>query len=75
MKCARFKELKVINLQPFYAVKCNDDPVVLKVLTKLGCGLDVASKAEFVQVFQVSFSWMTFSTNCFNDLPFRNIFA
>uniref|UniRef100_F1KZN9 ornithine decarboxylase n=1 Tax=Ascaris suum TaxID=6253 RepID=F1KZN9_ASCSU len=51
----RFMEWKryLPRIEPFYAVKCNDDPVVLKVLTKLGCGLDVASKAEFVQAVKL----------------------
>lgn len=34
------------NFKPFYAVKCNNDPVILKVLAMLGCGFDCASKNE-----------------------------
>lgn len=36
----------MIMLQPFYAVKCNNDPVMLALLARLGCGFDCASKAE-----------------------------
>ncbi len=32
------------NIQPFYAVKCNEDPLLLKTLAALGTGFDCASK-------------------------------
>ena len=32
------------NIQPFYAVKCNNEPVLLKTLAALGAGFDCASK-------------------------------
>ena len=32
------------QVHPFYAVKCNDDPAILKTLAGLGCGFDCASK-------------------------------
>ena len=32
------------NVTPFYAVKCNSDPVLVKVLAELGAGFDCASK-------------------------------
>ena len=32
------------SVTPFYAVKCNNDPVLLKVLAELGTGFDCASK-------------------------------
>lgn len=38
------------HVAPFYAVKCNDDPVVLEVLAQLGAGFDCASKAEIQKV-------------------------
>ncbi|KHN86557.1 Ornithine decarboxylase [Toxocara canis] len=41
------------RIEPFYALKCNDDPVLIKVLSKLGCGFDVASKAEFVKAVKL----------------------
>ena len=32
------------KVQAFYAVKCNNDPVILKTLAALGTGFDCASK-------------------------------
>jgi len=32
------------NIQPFYAMKCNDDLMLLKSLAALGTGFDCASK-------------------------------
>jgi len=37
---------KLPRIQPFYAVKCNNDPMLLKLLADLGAGFDCASKAE-----------------------------
>jgi ornithine decarboxylase len=34
------------NVKPFYAIKCNPDPLIIKVLHRLGCGFDCASKNE-----------------------------
>jgi len=34
------------NINVFYAVKCNSDPVILKTLASLGVGFDVASTGE-----------------------------
>ncbi|KAI9040389.1 type III PLP-dependent enzyme [Aspergillus affinis] len=34
------------NVQPFYAVKCNPDPTLLKLLSELGTGFDCASIEE-----------------------------
>ncbi len=36
------------NVQPFYAVKCNQDPVLLKILASLGTGFDCAGKVREV---------------------------
>lgn len=38
---------------PFYAVKCNPDNQVLKLLANLGTGFDCASKAEIQQVLDL----------------------
>ncbi|XP_055316889.1 ornithine decarboxylase 1-like [Sitodiplosis mosellana] len=35
---------------PFYAVKCNDSPIVLQTLATLGTGFDCASKGEIAMV-------------------------
>ncbi|EDW32130.1 GL11482 [Drosophila persimilis] len=34
------------RITPYYAVKCNDDPMIVKVLAELGAGFDCASKNE-----------------------------
>ena len=34
------------SVEPFYAVKCNDDPALLKTLAGLGTGFDCASKVS-----------------------------
>ncbi|KAJ5273448.1 hypothetical protein N7478_008573 [Penicillium angulare] len=34
------------RVKPFYAVKCNPDPEVLRLMTQLGNGFDCASKSE-----------------------------
>ena len=38
---------------PFYAVKCNPDPEIIKSLALLGAGFDCASKPEIETVLQV----------------------
>lgn len=38
------KELPMV--EPFYAVKCHPDPVVLRLLSSMGCGFDCASMGE-----------------------------
>ena len=38
------------NIRPYYAVKCNNMPVVLEELHKGGCGFDCASLAELQSV-------------------------
>jgi ornithine decarboxylase len=38
------------RVKPFYAVKCNDDPIILKTLAELGTGFDCASKGEINKV-------------------------
>ena len=34
------------RVTPYYAIKCNPDPMLVKTLYSLGCGLDCASKGE-----------------------------
>ncbi|XWX00341.1 hypothetical protein V2A60_008361 [Cordyceps javanica] len=41
---------------PFYAVKCNPDPMVLRLLAALGTGFDCASKTEIDQVLAMGCS-------------------
>jgi len=38
------------RVEPFYAVKCNPDPNVIKTFAELGLGFDVASRAEMEAV-------------------------
>ncbi|KAJ2222722.1 Ornithine decarboxylase [Coemansia sp. RSA 485] len=40
------------RVQPFFAVKCNPDPLVVKLLARLGAGFDCASKAELQQALR-----------------------
>ncbi len=42
---ARFRKL-LPRVEPFYAVKANPNPEVLKLLARTGCGFDVASEPE-----------------------------
>ncbi|KAL6849138.1 Ornithine decarboxylase [Amphichorda felina] len=44
------------RIKPFYAVKCNPDPQVLKLLSALGTGFDCASKTEIEQVLSMGTS-------------------
>jgi ornithine decarboxylase len=41
---------KMTNIQPYYAVKCNNNPIVLEILAALNIGFDCASKAEIESV-------------------------
>jgi ornithine decarboxylase len=41
------------EIQPFYAVKCNPDPYVLRLLAALGAGFDCASNGEIAQVLNM----------------------
>lgn len=38
------------RVEPYYAIKCNPDPVVLRLLASLGTGFDCASRQEIQQV-------------------------
>jgi ornithine decarboxylase len=38
------------GIKPYYAVKCNDDIVLLKTLASLGAGFDCATKAEIDKI-------------------------
>ncbi|KAL5016675.1 hypothetical protein ScPMuIL_006264 [Solemya velum] len=41
------------RVEPFYAVKCNDDHAVLKILADLGTGFDCASQNEIQKVLNL----------------------
>ncbi|CAK4713516.1 hypothetical protein LEN26_002754 [Aphanomyces euteiches] len=40
-------------VKPYYAVKCNPDPSILKTLARLGTGFDCASQAEIQEVLKL----------------------
>jgi ornithine decarboxylase len=42
------------RVEPFYAVKCNPDPVIIRTLAILGCNFDCASRTEIRQVQEVT---------------------
>ena len=44
------------NIKPFYAIKCNPDPLIIKVLHRLGCGFDCASKNEISKALDLGSS-------------------
>lgn len=54
------------RIMPCYAVKCNDDPVLVKLLAELGAGFDCASKNELKLVlgFDVSPQRIIFANPC-----------
>ncbi|KAG5350474.1 Ornithine decarboxylase [Termitomyces sp. T112] len=41
------------EIQPFYAVKCNPDPYVIRLLAALGAGFDCASNGEISKILNV----------------------
>ncbi|CDH59070.1 ornithine decarboxylase [Lichtheimia corymbifera JMRC:FSU:9682] len=48
----RWKSL-LPRIEPFFAIKSNPDPMVVKLLAALGLGFDCASKSEIQQVLQL----------------------
>jgi ornithine decarboxylase len=42
------------NVHPYYAVKCNPNPVILEVLASLGCNFDCASENEMKIVIEIT---------------------
>jgi diaminopimelate decarboxylase len=42
------------NIQPYYAVKCNPNKVIIEMLHSLGCSFDCASKNEINQVLKIT---------------------
>ncbi|KAL9877537.1 ornithine decarboxylase 1-like isoform 1-T1 [Glossina fuscipes fuscipes] len=41
------------RVKPYYAIKCNDDELVIKTLADLGTGFDCASKNEIKQILNI----------------------
>ncbi|KAF2099111.1 putative ornithine decarboxylase [Rhizodiscina lignyota] len=46
-------KLNLPRIKPYYAVKCNPDAQVVRLLAALGTGFDCASKAEIEQVLKL----------------------
>jgi len=44
------------KIKPYYAVKCNPDPVILKLLAKLDVNFDCASKNEIAKIIDLGVS-------------------
>jgi len=51
----QFKKWKELlpRVEPFYAVKCCPDPMLLSLLSILGCSFDCASKQEIISVTEL----------------------
>jgi diaminopimelate decarboxylase len=47
---------KVPRIVPYYAMKCNPDPMVLRLLAYLGAGFDCASQQEIATVVELGVS-------------------
>ena len=41
-------------VKPYYAVKCNPNPVILDALASIGCNFDCASEAEMKMVIEIT---------------------
>lgn len=44
---------KMPRVIPYYAIKCNDEPVIVKTLAELGTGFDCASIKELEQILKM----------------------
>lgn len=55
---ARYHQWKELmpRVEPFYAVKCNDDKLLVRTLAALGTGFDCASKAEIELITSIGVS-------------------
>jgi len=42
------------NIKPYYAMKCNPNPIIVKHLFELGCNFDCASKKEIQHILDIS---------------------
>lgn len=63
---------KLPRVKPFYAVKCNSTPAVLKMLSGLGTGFDCASKVKCLKI--MSFSVLGFSQLLWKKLVYLSLF-
>lgn len=44
------------NVEPFYAVKCNPDDIIIRLMSSMGLGFDCASKNEIARVISAGAS-------------------
>lgn len=42
------------DVQPYYAVKCNPNPILLETLSSLGCNFDCASETEIKTIIEIT---------------------
>ena len=42
------------NIKPYYAIKCNPNPVILNALSEMGLNFDCASEAEIKSVIDIT---------------------
>ena len=47
---------KLPRVKPFYAVKCNTDDILLRILARLGTGFDCASENEIKSILDIGVS-------------------
>jgi len=61
-------------VEPFYAVKCNPDPAILRVLATLGCGFDCATMGEIDLVLNGLGDQLNFSktSKASNNIVYAN---
>ncbi|ORZ20079.1 pyridoxal-dependent decarboxylase [Lobosporangium transversale] len=57
------------RIEPFFAMKCNPDPMVMRLMASLGIGFDCASKNEIQQVLDMNVnpSRIIFANPCKQD--------
>ncbi|KFM66894.1 Ornithine decarboxylase 1, partial [Stegodyphus mimosarum] len=67
-KC-RYWKAKLPRVEPFYAVKCNSDPMLLRLMVSLGMRFDCASKGEIDAVLSAGAS----SSDIIYAHPFKSV--
>lgn len=55
-RAVRLWRLRLPNVKPHYAVKCNTDVEVIRLLASMGCGFDCATKGEIDTVLGLGVS-------------------
>ncbi len=50
------------NVRPFYAVKANDDKLLLKTVAIMGTGFDCSSKVKSYMIIEIYKTWTVRST-------------